>query len=240
MILEPNTFEYNFLLTLTIILITGKFLLLAFVFKKVLEYNKTKQKFEIDFLFGGFILLLSLIISRIIFTYFDFVLTHFDSSKNHQYPNILFYKLGMISLEIGLSIFMFIVDKKALKFKFKGIFAYLLIAAAIFELLYPVNSAEDYEFLNIIDTICIFTSIALFPVIFFYLGIKNKKIRLIMLMFAFGIIFYAIGVIIQNEPIIGPLEQRFGTILRMMIWISGIALKLIGLTMISYSCTKLY
>jgi len=240
MTIEPNSFEFNLLLTLTIILLAGKLLLTLFLLKKIFENRKKTEKFEMDFVFGMFILILCFFISRLFYTYFDFFLTEFDSNKYHLPQYVIFWKLGGITYLTGTAILMFIIDKKVLKFKYKGIFAYIIIAVAIYELLYPINTAQDFEFVTIFEMIGVIVGVILFPVIFIYLGIRTPRLRMIAFTFAFGIIIYAIGSACVAEFIIESLVQGFGPNMRIIMWILSLILKLTGLIMISYSCTKFY
>ncbi|MBD3253963.1 MAG: hypothetical protein GF383_02670 [Candidatus Lokiarchaeota archaeon] len=235
-----GSFEYVLLFTLTLILIGGKSLLGAFLLNRVIENTKKRGNFEIDFVFGIFILVLCFAVSRILYTYFDFFLTRFDYNKYHLIPNQYVWKAASVVFLSGLAILMFIIDKKVINFKFKGVFAYIIIAVIIFELIYPISSADDFELIAMVETIGALIGVILFPMIFIYLGIKTPRLRKISLIFAFGIIIFAIGAGIQARFVIIPLMEIYGAIMKSIVWIISISMKLIGLTMITYSCTKFY
>jgi hypothetical protein len=235
-----GSFEYNLLLILSFILVGGKCILWAYLLKKLIENTKKRESFEVDFIFGIFFLVSCFIVSRIIFIYVDFFLTGFDMYKYHLHPNALIWKVATVTYLAGTAVLMFIIDKKVLKFKFKGIFAYIIIAVMIFILIYPINTYEDFEAVGNIETIGILTAIIIFPIIFIYLGIKTARLRKIAFIFAFGIIIFAIGGTLLNRSLEAALVEAFGSQIRIFIWTLSITLKLTGLTMITYSCTKFY
>mgnify|MGYP006288605489 CR=1 FL=1 len=96
---------------------------------------------------------------------------------------------------------LFTVDRKILQFKFKGIFAYVLLAAAIIQIVYPTSTPSDFD---LISTIGVIGSLAAFmiPIFFFYIGAKTgmKKIAWTI---AFGTIVYTIGSSLVGETFIG-------------------------------------
>ena len=235
-----GSFEYNLLLFLTFILIGGKCVLWSYLLKKILENAKKRGSFEVDFVFGIFICVLCLFVSRIIFVYVDFFLTGFDPNKYHLHPNAFIWKLASVTYLAGIAVLMFIIDKNVLKFKFKGIFAYIIIAVIIFLLMYPINTSEDFETVSTIETIGVLIGVVLLPIIFIYLGIKTPRLRKIAFIFAFGIIIFTIGGAILDRSLVAFFVEAFGSPIRIFIWIISITLKLIGLTMITYSCTKFY
>ena len=189
MTIQPNSFEYNFLFILTIILLAVQLAISLFLLKKVFDKKKERGSFEIDFLFGLFIMAITLFISRLIFTYFDFYLTKFDPNTYYLMPNILVWKLAQLIVILGFAFLVFIIDRKVLNFKFKGIFSNILIATALFTFFYPINSAEDFKFVSSILGISVITVSFVFPALFIYIG-RTPGIRATAFMFAFGIIVF--------------------------------------------------
>jgi hypothetical protein len=230
MTLQPNTFEYNLLFYLTIILIIVKVLLSTYLGIKVLK--KRKQEQEIEFLFAFFILLLSGVISRIIYFYFDFFLT--QNNPDNYVENVIYWKIASAIGICGSAVVMFAVDRKVLKFKLKGIFSYILIATAVIVLIYPVNTVADFNTVaNII--VLSFLAIILLPAVFFYVGVKIHPSPRALSAFAIaiGIIVYMIGTIMVNETFFGFID----TAIRFLLFV---ILKIAGLAMMSYGVTKLY
>ena len=169
--------------------------------------------------------------------YFDFYLTQFDTSKYYLYPNIWYYKIGGLIYLSGFAILLFIIDKELIDFKLKGILAYIVLAVVFIELIYPVNSQEDFEFISALEIIAFFVGL-LVPLIFIYIGTKTPSLRTISFIFAIGIILFYIGVAIVAEFILAPLRESYGSTIQITIWILSLFLQIIGLGLMTYASTK--
>ena len=237
MILDFNQNELDLFFTLTIILIITKAILATFLGYKIVQRKKQTGEFGFGFVFGVFALMICLLISRIVFIYFDFVLTKFDSSKLHLSPNVDFWRVGMFLILLGYSIFLFITDKKVLDFKFKGIISYILIAIALIIVIYPVSSASDFQF---ISTLSIGANVVavIIPILFFYLARQESPYRMASLAIAMGVIFYAIGANLVVELLLINLEQTFGSNIRITFWFLSLIFKISGLSLFSFGVTK--
>jgi len=231
---EPNSFEYNLLFTLVVIILAITLMICLYLGKKVIDKRKEQGFLSFDFLFGIFITISCLFIARIIYMYFDFFLTKFDSDKYYLYPNIWYYKIGGLFYLSGFAVLLFIIDKELLDFKLKGILAYIVIVVVIIELIYPVNSAEDFEFISALEMIAFFIGL-LVPLIFIYIGIKTPGLRLISFMFAIGIILFFVGVAIVAEFVLAPLKESFGPSIQITIWVFSLILQIIGLILMTYA-----
>jgi hypothetical protein len=170
--------------------------------------------------------------------YFDFYLTEFDSAKYYLLENVIYYKIGGTVYLIGFAILLFIIDKKVLEFKFKGVFSYILFFGALFVLFYPVTTAEEFEFVSLIEMIVVFVGGFIFPIVFLYFGIKVPKLRNATFLFAFGIIVFILGAALLGEVIVNPLKEVYGIGILVVIWIFALVLKIIGLILITYSSIK--
>ncbi|MFX1445073.1 MAG: hypothetical protein ACFFHV_16795 [Promethearchaeota archaeon] len=237
MAIEPNSPEFNllFLLVLIIIAITG--MICVYLGKRVLDKSKEQGFLSFDFLFGIFISMSTLFVSRIIYMYFDFYLTQFDTTKYYLYPNIWYYKIGGLIYLSGFAILLFIIDKELLEFKLKGILAYIIIAVVLIELIYPVNSQKDFEFISALEIIAFFVGL-LVPFIFIYIGAKTPSLQATSFIFATGIILFYIGVAIVAEFILAPLRESYGSAIQITIWILSLILQIIGLILMTYASTK--
>jgi hypothetical protein len=219
------------------IIIAITLLICIYLGKKV--FNKTREQgyLSYDFLFGIFVTMSALFISRIIYMYFDFYLTKFDSSKYYLTPNIWYYKIGGLIYLSGFAVLLFIIDKELLEFKLKGILAYLIIAVAVIELIYPVNSPEDFEFISALELIAFFVGL-LVPIIFIYVGIQTPGLRRISYIFALGIVLFYIGVAIVAEFILSSLKDIYGTNIQISIWILSLIMQILGLILMTFASTK--
>jgi len=238
MAIEPNSFEFNFLFVLTIILLSIKLIFAIFLFLRVLKRKRKKGSFEFDFHFAMFVFIICLIISEMFYMYFDFYLTEFDSDKYYLLENVIYYKIGGTVYLIGFAILLFTIDKKVLEFKFKGVFSYILFFGALFVLFYPITTAEEFEFVSLIEMIVVFVGGFIFPIVFLYFGIKVPKLRNATFLFAFGIIVFILGAALLGEVIVNPLKEVYGIGILVVIWIFALVLKIIGLILITYSSIK--
>lgn len=233
---EPNSLEFNVFLILIIILLIFK---LTLVFYLCIEVNRQKKKtgvISFDFLFSILLLFICLFISRILYLFFDFYLTQFDTSKAHLEPTITVWKFASLSAFIGYTIVLFTIDKKVLDFKLKGLLAYIMSIAAIIQFVYPVSSPEDFEVVSTIGALGNIVAITI-PIIFFYIGIKTPGLRRTSFLIAFGVIIFAIGSNLAVEPILAPVREAYGLTGQITMYFLLFTFKIIGLAMFTYGVT---
>jgi len=237
MALELTPLEYNTFFILTIIVMAIKFFLMLFLGKKMYDRKKEKGEFSFGFIFGVFILFACLLISRIFYFQFDFILTGFDLEKYYTMPNILVWKIASFIASLGFATFIFIVDKRILNFKLKGLISYLIMIFATIQLLYPVNSVEDFQ---LVSMLVLFTNVIaiIIPALFFYMGWKAADYRKPCFTIAIGAIFYAIGENINIEAFMSYMVSIFGFEIRIVIFFLALLFKAMGLILFSYGVTK--
>jgi hypothetical protein len=233
MILDISSLELNIFFVLSVILITVKVALLAYLSKKERDHVRESGKFSFGFAFGVIIVMVCLIASRLIYMQFDFALTHFDSSTYYEFPNVWYWKTATMIASVGYVIFIFVTDYRIFKFKFKGIFAYMIMAFALTLFFYPVHTKADFDFqsLFLLSANCV--AIVL-PVFFFYIGRTRSPYQIPSLLIAFGVIIYAIGASITTESLIVMFVSTFGEGARLMIYFTSLLSKITGLVMFSY------
>lgn len=234
MILQITELEYNIFFVLTIILIIIKFALSSFLAVKIYKRKKETGKFTYGFVFGVFVFISSMLVSRVLFLYFDFYLTRFNPSTYHEMPNLLVWKVAMYIYTIGGSVFVYIIDKKIFDYKFKGILSYLLLILGTIQLLYPVNTAEDFQIISILDVRFLIIGIVL-PLYFFYLAWSPSPNRILCITIATGIIFYMLGAAITIEYVMTQLTSTFGREIRITIYFISLILKVLGLFLCVHS-----
>lgn len=233
--------EYITLFVLTIIIIIIKSVLCVFLLFKINKKKKEIGKLKLDLLLSIFIFILCLLVSRILLLIFDFVYTKFDNTTYYLEPQIFLWKISFVLVFIGLSIFIYTIDRKALNFKFKGIFSYLEILTAIFIIIFPANNLAEYQLLLYLTLIGTFIAIII-PIFFFYLAKlapSGSDMRKTSISLAFGIVIYGIGANGQSENILIPASIVFGSIAIVLLLILSLILKTIGLTILAYSATKI-
>ena len=237
MIFQISNVEYNVFLALTMVLLATKAILGTYLGRKIVKKKRETGEFKADFVFAIFVFMIALFVSRIIYVIFDFHLTRFDPSTYWLFPNIIYWKLGVFISGIGFSYVIFVIDKKALQFKFKGIFAYFSVGMAILILAWPVNSSSDFAAVSFLGIIASSTGLII-PIIFIYLAAKIPGLRKPSLYLTFGFIIYALGASIINEFLLTILRELYGPQIHIVLYLVYLILKMGGLTMIAYGITN--
>lgn len=237
--IQPNTLEYNVLFILTIVLLIIKFGIAFYLGLKLIQRNKERGSFQADFLFGLFITVVGLFVSRLLYMIFDFYLTEFDSNSYYIYPNIIVWKIAGLIDQSCFTVFLFIIDKQLLNFKFKGIFAYLLIGITLFQIFYPVHSAEEFELISAVGVAGVVILLVV-PIIFLYIGYKSPRLRVSAILFVSGLILFFIGSNLLSESILAPIKELYGVEFQITIIFISLLLKIAGLLLATYSGLKFY
>ncbi|TFG00401.1 MAG: hypothetical protein EU541_02420 [Promethearchaeota archaeon] len=234
-----TSLENNILFILTVILLIGKAIFALYLGKTVYEKKKNLGYLEFDFLFGFFIFIVFLFISRIFYMIFDSFLTQFDPSLQYLPQNIIFWKLGSFFSLIGVSFILFIIERAIFKFKFKCIPSIFVIISNFIILFTPSNTLIDFRILSILLFVSFSVSLII-PITFIYNGIKYPEIRKVSIMLGVGalIFFIATGSVshILSDPIKIFLSEKW-EIFKYFPFFIG---KLIGLAIVSYFSTNLF
>nr|MDO8113176.1 hypothetical protein [Candidatus Sigynarchaeota archaeon] len=237
MMLSLTTLEYDLFLGLTFALVAVKGALIAFLSKKAHDKIKETGKFTFGFVFGVLFLVICLVISRVIYMYFDFVLTNFDPSTYYLFPNVFYWKLATLVATIGYAVFIYVTDLRVFKFKFKGIFAYLIGVLAVILFVYPVNQKSDFDFISTFALVADIIAVII-PIFFIYMGRKRSPYQVPSMLIAIGVIIYAIGANITTESLIVALVSIFGDTARITVYLISLILKMAGLIMFAYGVSN--
>jgi hypothetical protein len=231
----PDGYEIIFLLTLVIILV--KLAMGLYLGVKLRKSKKEENPVAPLFLRSIMYLMFFWAISRTFFMIFDFFLTQFVEATYPNFPNIWFWKFGGLASAIPVVAVLLVVDKKILGNKFKGIFAYILLAAIILQTLYPVNTFADFQ--NV-STIGLIGSLMAFlvPILFLYIGVKTPGLRRTAFSFAFGIIIYMVGSAFVSAAII-PIFYAVG-LSQTMVYFLSTSMKALGLMMMTVGATRFH
>lgn len=240
-VIKQGSLEYNVLFILTILIILIKLSLCIFLLFRINKKKKETQKLKLDLPMSVFIFILCLLISRILLLVFDYVFTKFDNTTFHLMPQILIWRISFVLVFVGLSVFIYTIDRKALNFRFKGIFCYLEICIALIILFFPINNFANYQF--VLNFTFIGTLLAvIIPLFFFYLATLapgGSDMRKISISLAVGIIIYGVGANLQSENILIPASIVYGNIAIIALWLISLSMKTIGLTILAYGATKI-
>ncbi len=180
------------------------------------------------FMTSMFILFICLFISRLIYTMWDFFLTEFDPSRFYIMPNVIYWKIGALINAFGYAIVLFTIDKKIFDFKFKGIFADIVIIVGIVQIVYPTNSSQDFDVISTISLLSNVISIV-FPTMFFYIGLKSPQSS----GYRKPAFLIAIGSNLVIEGFIIALESIFGTNTRVTLYFLFLVFKITGLIILT-------
>ncbi|MBD3212574.1 MAG: hypothetical protein GF311_08195 [Candidatus Lokiarchaeota archaeon] len=226
--------EYGTSLILTIILLCVKFLTASYLGYKIYLRRKETGQFSLfSFIFSVFLLLICLFLSRLFYSIFDFVLTNLNPALYHVNPNTFFWKIGVLISALGYGWVLFIVDRSILKFKFKGIFSYIIVLIAFIVFIFPVTSASEFQLVSFLLFFINIIAIIL-PILFLYIGKKAAEFKKPAYLIAVGVIIYAIGANILVETIVAALDSLLPGI-RIVIYFLSLIFKISGLVLFSYA-----
>jgi hypothetical protein len=238
MAIVPNSTNFYIIFALTLVVIAAKSILVVFTGKKLMINRKSDEKVASDFLFAVFILFSSMLISRIFFAIFDFYLTKFDVSNYWMVPNVTFWKLGIMIVSLGETYVVYIIDKKILNFKIKGIIELVMIVGIILVVAYPVNSPADFDIVSIL-TFIPNAGMILFPIVFIWLGRRSSgEVRNTSFALAWGAALYLIGSIFVNAGILNFLNSTFSASFDVFLYFIQTITKILGIVLIAYSASK--
>ncbi len=229
--------DINIFLILTIIFVVGLAILEMFICVKVVEHKRRMGSTKFGFIHGVLVLILCVLVGRLFYMWFDFGLTRFVAATYYLFPNIWFWKTAGLISTGGYAIFIFTTDYRVLKFRFKGIFAYIMLGFSIFQFFYPVDSKEAFNLVSTIDLISNIVTIVI-PAFFFYVGNKPTPVQIAARSIGWGVIIYAIGANIQIEALIVALNGVFGEQARMVVYLVSLICKLGGLALFSYGVSQ--
>jgi hypothetical protein len=237
MTISPNSFEFQLLFVFSMCVLVFKLIIILFLGRQIVRKTKEDGYLTIDLFFGTFLLVVALFVTRIFLVYFDFYLTEFDPERYYLMPNILVYKIAQLITFLGILAIVFITETKVLELKTKGYISYALLVPALFLFFYPVNSAAEFAFYNLLN-IMLMSTLAPIPLIYFYIGIKNPAYRKSSLLFATGVAVYVIGTVIVGEAILSSIRSTFGPQSHLFVYFLNLVLKFVGLAMAAYGISN--
>ena len=131
MSIQPNSPEFNTIVALTIALLIVKLIISLYLGKKIIERKKETGKISYGFVTSLFVLTICLFISRLFYFQFDFIFSQMDPTTYHIFPNYIPWKIAAFMSGLGYANFIFVIDKKILGFKLKGIITYIVIFVSV-------------------------------------------------------------------------------------------------------------
>jgi hypothetical protein len=228
----PDDYEIIFLLTLVLIMV--KVIMAIYLGARL---HKGKKENQVAPLFMSAIMLVMILwtISRVFFAIFDFFLTKFDTNMYGRFPDVWFWKFGALFASAGVIVVLWIVDKKILGNKFKGIFAIIMLASTILETLWPVSNFDEFQVASTIGLVGSLFAL-LIPILFLYIGIKTPGLRKTAFVLAFGIIIYTLGGGLVSAAVIDIFIAA--GLSRTMVYLISTLMKIAGLVMVTIGATR--
>ncbi|MBN2150453.1 MAG: zinc ribbon domain-containing protein [Candidatus Lokiarchaeota archaeon] len=180
---------------------------------KIVKHSKKDGRLRFTTALGCLVFLISLAVSRILFSIFDFVLTEFDPSLYYTQPALSVYKAANLSLVVGGSFLVYTMDAHLFQLKAKGAPAYAFITAAVLVVLVPVSTMMEFSRLSVLDAMVRLAWFASVIVVSFIHGGKNQPARLASFLVAFGFLAYFIGTSLSNVFV----SLAFGTVIAYLV-----------------------
>jgi hypothetical protein len=230
--------EFYTILYITIGVIIVKAILSFLLSKKALIAKKEGlQSFQ--FIGSIAILMICLVISRIFLVIFDFYLTRFDLTTYTINKNVWIWKIGGIFANLGLIPVSYIVDKKILQGKFKGILALWIFIWSIVVLVYPVNVFQDFEIASTFLMVSNLGALIVPGVFIKMIRDTTGTLKSYAILFLVGLIMYILAALIVNAAILTRLNTLFGQGIEITLYSLQAVFKIVGLVMFSFATTRL-
>ncbi len=230
----PEKYVIIFYLTLVVILV--KIIMAIYLAVRLRRSKKEENPVAPIFMSSIMWVMVLWTISRIFFMIFDFILTQFNTAYYGIFPNPWFWKFGAMFASIGVIVVLWIIDRKILGNKFKGIFAIIMLASLVLMMLYPVNNfTPDFQTASLIGLVGSLMAF-LIPILFLYIGIKTPGLRKTAFLLAFGIIIYVLGGGLVSAAIIEIFTNAGMT--QELVYLISTSMKIVGLLMITVGATR--
>ena len=210
MVITPDTLQYNIILGLTLFIIFLKAVLLVYLGTKIWKRRQEASFVAGDFMSGVFIMILGLMISRIFYFIFDFHYTQFNMLLYPDAPQVWFWKMGQLVAGLGQVYLVYIIDKKILGGKFKGIPALFMIVGLIILFVWPVRNLDDF---GLVSGLSVFPQapVLLLPIVFISLAIKGSgELRKTSAMMIGAILCIIIAALAVNAGLVTALNNMVG------------------------------
>jgi hypothetical protein len=234
MALPPETI--TIILWLTVFIEAVKFLMLIFLGVKIRHRRKEGLELASAFLIAMWILIFTLLLSRLFYMYFDFGLTNFDMAT--YAANAIWWKIAQFIIGCGLAYIVFVIDRKILSFKLKGIFAYIIIAGSIIMIIWPVSTADDFAAMS---TMSILPQLGMFVVFVVFLNIAIKasgRVRNTAVIIIFAFVLYTVAALLVNAGVVSGLESIFGANATVYMYILQSIFKTAGIIMMAVGASR--
>ena len=242
MAITPNSVEFYTIFWLTMFVVIVKAVVLIYLEKKI-QKKKKEGSMAVSFIRGISIFILSLLVARIFYIVFDFHYTKFDDTIYYLMPQIWYWKAGQLLSGLGQVYLVWVVDKKILDNKFKGVISILMLVLIVFPFLYPVRQDPvlgEVDF-NLLSTFSIVSSLGTVIVflVFIYIGRKSTgAVKKTAYTLSWAFFLYGIGALAVNQSIIDALQPLFSGDIDVYVYLVQSITKAVAICLIAYGATK--
>lgn len=231
-----DPYSENIIFYFTCFIVLVKLAMLIFMLVKIHHRKKEGLQLAVTFLRSMWFLVFTLLLSRLFYMWFDFGLTHFDEEVYFQY--VIWWKIAQFIVGIGLAVIVFVVDRNILQFKFKGIFAYIIIAGLFIMLFWPVYSKTDFDSMSIMS---ILPQLGMLIVFFVFLNIAIKatgRVRTTAVIIIWAFVLYTVAALSVNAGIISAIEPILGSNTKIYMYAIQTLLKTAGIIMMASGASR--
>ncbi|MBN2151951.1 MAG: hypothetical protein JW839_10920 [Candidatus Lokiarchaeota archaeon] len=231
----PAEIEFSILL-LTCFIELVKFIMLVFMGVKIHRRKKEGLELAVAFLRAMWVLIFTLFVSRLFYMWFDFGLTHFDLECYAEHA--VWWKIAQFIIGIGLAEIVFVIDRKILGFKLKGIFAYIIVAGSVVMFLWPVNNAKDFADMSTMSILPQLGMLVVF-VVFLNIAVKSTgRVRKTALIIIFAFLLYTVAALLVNAGLVKALTDVFGPIAAFYLYMLQSIFKAAGIIMMAAGAAR--
>jgi hypothetical protein len=221
-----SSYEFNLKLMLNLFLLAIKLIFSIYLGKVILRKKKESGTIEFNFVTSYFLLLTLSTVANVFFIY----LLYFDPAMYHLMPIVIIWKLGTFFEYLSYLPVFVAIEWRVLNLKLKGVPSSVLVFIAFLVLFYPIDSADDIEFLSSFVIVAVIAGLFIF-VVFLYLGIKIPGLRKPAFLYVFGAIINTIGQQLMAENLLIYLSEEYGQPAYTSMQIFALTLRVIGLLM---------
>ncbi|MFX0099666.1 MAG: hypothetical protein ACFFCS_08795 [Candidatus Hodarchaeota archaeon] len=235
MLFQLNPLEFSILYGITFFIIIVKAIISIYIALKI-KARKEQSK-DTLFMTGILIMVVALLVSRILFFFFDFYLTSFIVTNYILLGSLWVWKCAALITLVGVASLIFITDKKIINFKLKGVIAYLVLGGMVVLFFYPVNTVADF---NVVSTIFIGLALAfIFVFVNFVYIIKHSKdqVKKAATILAISTALYLIGSALVTSALVDALRAVIGDVITIVLYFTQAGFKVVGITLLAYGAT---
>ena len=240
--IAKGSLEYWLIFAATLFVVAVKLFMLVYIEIRIKKQKKINKSLSTIFMRATWVLILCLFISRIFYMIFDFHLTSFDESLYFLEPNIWYWKTGQFIVGIGLATMVFVVDRKILDFKLRGIISYIILVGSVITLLIPVANEQDFNFVSIISSLPQ-VGIVVVAIVFINIAVKTSgEVRKTASILIIAFMLYGLSAIVVNAALIDVLDALLADTttqsIEIYMYIIQAAGKSIGIVLIAYGASR--